>query len=301
MARGLVPRVVVVSRPTEWEQLLATHATAPAAAFFLKTRGRDEQEVRQRDQRQDDALGSISAVIPAAWRRTRIERSDLAGFLFEPDDIVVAIGQDGLVPNLAKYLDGQAVIGINPDPTRHEGSLVRFPLAAAGDVIAAVHSGRAIVEERTMVRADLDDGRHLLALNEVFVGHRSHQSARYMLSVPGGSERQSSSGIIVSSGTGAGGWARSISHDRSHPVGLPQPTDRSLAWFVREAWPSVATGAELTAGLLDGGQRLGVVSEMEHGGVAFGDGVEEDWIPLGFGQSLEVGVADQVLRLVVGI
>ena len=33
-------------------------------------------------------------------------------------------------------------------------------------------------EERTMVRARLDDGQTLLALNEIFVGHRTHQSAR---------------------------------------------------------------------------------------------------------------------------
>jgi hypothetical protein len=32
-----------------------------------------------------------------------------------------------------------------------------------------------------MVQAELDDGQRLLALNEIFVGHRTHQSARYRL------------------------------------------------------------------------------------------------------------------------
>ena len=45
-----------------------------------------------------------------------------------------------------------------------------------------------------MVRARLDDGQELLALNEIFVGHRTHQSARYTLALGGRAERQSSSG-----------------------------------------------------------------------------------------------------------
>ena len=61
-----------------------------------------------------------------------------------------------------------------------------------------------------MVRAALDDGQELRALNEIFVGHRTHQSARYELGVGGVNEHQSSSGLIVATGTGATGWAQSI-------------------------------------------------------------------------------------------
>jgi NAD kinase len=301
MAGGLTPRVVVCSRPTEWDQLLARHATAAQATFFLKTRSLSDDVVRERDEAQDDALALVSAVIPTAWRRARIDRSEFAGFLFEPGDIVVAVGQDGLVANVAKYLEGQPIIGVNPDPDRYEGALMRFATDGIGDAIEATHAGQAVVEDRTMVQASLDDGRTVLALNEVFVGHRTHQSARYGLEVADETERQSSSGLIVSTGTGATGWARSISNDRGNPLPLPAPTDRNLAWFVREAWPSVASGATLTAGVLEAGADLVVTSEMETDGVAFGDGIEQDWIPLAFGQRLRVGVAGRVLRLVVGV
>ncbi len=40
-----------------------------------------------------------------------------------------------------------------------------------------------------MVRAELDDGQALLALNEVFVGHASHQSARYTIAYAGARRR----------------------------------------------------------------------------------------------------------------
>ena len=56
-----------------------------------------------------------------------------------------------------------------------------------------------------------DDGQQLLALNEIYVGHASHQTARYTLGVPDArAERQASSGLIVASGTGATGWCRSM-------------------------------------------------------------------------------------------
>src|SRR5690606_8883165 len=64
------------------------------------------------------------------------------------------------------------------------------------------------VDALTMVRADLDDGQHLTALNEVFVGHPSHQSARYTLRCAAGAERQPSSGVLVATGTGAAGQRR---------------------------------------------------------------------------------------------
>jgi len=299
VAGGLSPRVVVAVRPTEWDQLLARHATPGQARFFLESRERDVAAVIDRHRAQEAAVTAVERTIPTAWRRTQLRRADFPAFLFTPEDIVVAVGQDGLVPNLAKYLDGQPVIGINPDPGRYEGALVRFPVAAAGDALAGARSGRAPVEERTMVEVRIDDGRRSIALNEVFIGHRSHQSARYVLQAGDITERQSSSGLIVATGTGATGWARSIATERETALPLPAPTDRRLVFFVREAWPSVASGTDLTEGWLDGQARLTVVSEMEHGGVAFGDGIEDDRLPVGWGQEVTVGIAAGVLRLVV--
>ena len=99
-----------------------------------------------------------------------------------------------------------------------------------------------------MVRARLGDGQTLLALNEIFVGHRTHQSARYRIAFGGRAERHSSSGLIVATGTGATGWAKSIAHDRRAAPALPEPLVRELAFLVREAWASVTTGDTLTDG-----------------------------------------------------
>src|SRR5881397_2908081 len=154
----LAPRVVVVRRPTEYEQLLARHATRGQAAFFLDTRGEDIDPVEERHRSFELARSQVLGELPAKWRRIELDRADLDRFLFEPDDIVVALGQDGLVANAAKYLgEGQPLIGINPDPSRYEGILVRHAAAAAGDLLADAASSRAPIERRTMVEAVLDD------------------------------------------------------------------------------------------------------------------------------------------------
>ena len=79
---------------------------------------------------------------------------------------------------------------------------------------------------------------------------------------------------------------------------LPGPLDPELAFFVREAWPSVATGAEVTDGALTPGEALEIVSEMDVGGTIFGDGVEDDRLALPFGQSVRIAQADETLHLV---
>lgn len=289
------PRVVVVTRPTEYQGLLARHGTHGQAAWFLDGRGQDIATYAQRDERQRDAVVAVQRAIPEGWRRTRIERADLDRFLFEPGDVVVAVGQDGLVANVAKYLDGQPVVGVNPDPDRFEGTLVRHRVEAVPDLLRSTLR----VEPRTMVEVRTDAGHTLIALNELFCGHRTHQSARYVLTAGGRSERQSSSGLIVATGTGATGWARSIHRCHRSELPLPAPSDPRVAFFVREPWPSVASGATLTEGLVGGDEAIQVRSEMNDGGTLFGDGIEADAVPFDYGVVAAIRPAARVLRLVV--
>jgi hypothetical protein len=102
----------------------------------------------------------------------------------------------------------------------------------------------------------------------------------------------------VTTGTGATGWAASIHRERHSGLALPGPEDDRLAFFVREAWPSAFTGTSLDEGELDGGAALTLQSEMNEGGVVFGDGIESDHLALDWGQRVEVRVAGSKLQLV---
>lgn len=290
-------RVVVVSRPSELELLLDRHVTRGQVEFFLRGRRRSLADLEVRHAANVSARLAVLAAVPVQWRRATVDRADLDRFLFEPDDLVVAVGQDGLVANVAKYLDGQPVVGVDPEPGHNPGVLVRHAPEEIGAVLAAVDAGCAPTVRRSMVRATLDDGRHLLALNEIFIGHRSHQSARYVLTACGDTERQSSSGLIVATGTGATGWARSIHRERGSALALPSPTDPVAVYFVREAWPSPGTGTRLTEGELGPTATLAVVSEME-GGIVFGDGIETDPLPLEWGRQVSIRTADTTLTLI---
>lgn len=326
---SLALRAVLVHRTTEYEELLARHGTHGQAAFFLSTRGRSLDEVAQRHHRTQRALADVASAVPLTWRRSRVERADLDRFLFAPEDVVIVAGQDGLVANVAKYLSGQPVIGIDTEPGRNPGVLVRHRVADAGALLRATTAAAAgrRVDELTMVEAVADDGERLVALNEIYLGPPGHQTARYRIGpdaggagtahggpgrpgapVPrasgvsgpgaaGAGEAQASSGVLVGTGTGATGWLRSLWQERGSALRLPAPSDPRLLWFVREAWPSPVTGTSLVAGELGRGQGLRLTVESDRM-VVFGDGMESDSLELTWGQSVRLSISPTSLRLV---
>jgi hypothetical protein len=291
------PRVVVIHRRTEYDELVARHGTRGQAAFFLSTRGQDLAAVEGRHDLTEAALRTVSAGIPAEWARAVVERNDLSRFVFRPEDVIVVVGQDGLVANLAKYAARQPVIGIDPLPGTNAGVLVPHRPEATQRLLAAVSTGTAPTLERTMVQASTDDGQSLVALNEIYLGASTHQSARYTIRVADQAERQSSSGLIVGTGTGSTGWCRSLQQIQGRDLTLPGPADRALAWFVREPWPSPSTGATMTHGTV--GEEPVQVHVESDTLVAFGDGVEDDRLTLSWGQHVTVAIANRQLVTVV--
>lgn len=299
------PRFVVVTRKTPLEVLRERHGTVGQARFFAGSRGGAIDEAERIHERVTQALHEVDAAIPADLRRARVDRDELDRFVFTPDDVIVVVGQDGLVPNVAKYLNGQLVIGVNPDPEHYDGVLCRHAptrFAGAASMLAErgiERSADFAIEARAMAEIVRDDGLTLRALNELFVGHRTHQSARYVIASGEHFERQSSSGIIFSTGTGSTGWARSIAEQRGLREVLCRPTDPRLAWFVREPFPSVSTGTTLSSGVIAQRDEFRVTSEMGDGGVVFGDGIESDAMEFTSGQVATIRVSSRRLMLVI--
>ncbi|WP_448954417.1 hypothetical protein [Labrys neptuniae] len=292
----LAPRVILVRRETDLDRIRASYTSAAAARFVLERKGLTLEAVEDAHRRFTEALHRVRGAIPADWRQATILRADVERFVFGPEDIVLAVGQDGLVANVAKYLDGQTVIGIDPFPGLNAGALVRFRVDDAGEALREAAKGTLRIEERVMAEARLDQGERLLALNEIFVGHASHQSARYTLSCAGQSERQSSSGLIVTTGTGVTGWAASILKASQATLAL-SPLEPRLGFLVREAWPGPATGTDLIRGVVDEAPVV-VTSEMD-GGTIFADGIESDRLAFDWGRRVEIAPAGRRLRLAV--
>jgi hypothetical protein len=296
MASVLAPRAVIVTRPTDLELLIEEHGTREQARFMTQGRPGWFGESVRRDELQHVAVAAVLNGLPIGWRRSQISRSDLATFGFAPEDVVIPVGQDGLVANIAKYVNQQPVLGVNPDPENVEGTLTQFSVEDFKTAVSRVAEHDATIQKRTIVQAHLDDGQQLYALNELFVGHHSHQSARYRLRVGDREERQSSSGLIVVTGTGASGWARSIARERKVQLNL-EASSTQLAVLVREAFPAPGFGTDLTTATVNSGH-VTITSEMGEGGVIFGDGIESDFLRFTWGVQVTIQVAGRSLNLV---
>jgi hypothetical protein len=297
MASSLAPRVVFVTRETELDALLARHGTRGQVTFALESRGQSFSIVEARDTAQRKALAFAKTRVPPDWSITQVRREDLNRFLFFPNDIVVALGQDGLVANLAKYLSGQPVIGVTPDARASEGVLTRHAPDVLDGLLVRTAAGDIDVEARTMAEARVQGGDRLTALNDLFIGHRSHQSARYDLRHQAAEEYQSSSGLIVATGTGLSGWAKSIMAATGTQIEFP-PNEPRAAFFAREPWPSQTSSAELRSGVIHNDQPLSMTSRINEGGVIFADGIEQDFLSFDWGTEVEFGIADATLSLV---
>jgi NAD kinase len=296
-------KVVLVVRPTRLDELVARFNTVSQAQFYVEHLGADFGDYLAEHTQYLGAVTAVEGHLRRLARVQKLERRYLSNFVFGDDDLVVVLGQDGLVANTLKYLDGQQVLGVNPDPARWDGVLLPFAPPDLPRLLPEVLGAKRPVKTVTMAKAILNTGGVLYAVNDLFVGPKSHASARYSLAVDGVTERQSSSGIIVSTGMGSTGWLRSLHagwRGAARANGLDvAPTDpkfdwdaRWLSYFVREPFPSRTTGASLVTGRIEGAPMV-VTSEMAENGVIFSDGIEADFLEFNAGTRAEIGIADR--------
>ncbi|MGB5398317.1 MAG: sugar kinase [Gammaproteobacteria bacterium] len=310
--RAAYEKVVIVTRKTELEELTARFNSVPQARFYLEHAGQDFMPIASAHASYQAVLDKVRSLVPRGLRQQVIERAYLAQYMFGEADLVVTIGPDGLVVNTAKYLDGQPILPLNPDPANIDGVLLPFTADNFADGFA--HSLRQAlpIKAVTMAEAKLNDGQTLLGFNDLFIGARTHVSARYDIAHQGRSEYQSSSGIIVSTGAGSTGWMRSVFTGASGivkklggtikaPVNqgrLPWDTDR-LLYSVREPFPSKITGTKLVFGVITKDKPLTLTSHMADNGVIFSDGIESDFVKFNAGSTASISLSSRQARILV--
>lgn len=289
-------RVVILTRQTQAETLVRRYGSEGQAKFMLAQAADGAASFRRAkayESAENAALRKLRAAMPDDVKLVEIDRGLVAQFLFEPHDLVIAVGQDGLVANVGKYLDGQPLVGVNPDPQNIDGALLPFDTDGILKALPAALADQRPAREATLAEAVTSDRQTLYGLNEIFVGVSNHQSARYRLYFRGQAHEQSSSGLIVATGTGSSGWLKSLCGDKA----IFDPADDSLRFAVREAWPGRGFSAELTAGDVTGEQPLSIESRME-AGVVFADGIEQDSLRFDAGVTVTIRPARRKVRLV---
>jgi len=289
-------RVVILTRPSAKQAFVQRYGSEGQTRFAMAQSAKgmaDFKKAEVEDSAQARAVARIRKAMPGDVKLAEIDRQMVAQFLFEPHDLVVAVGQDGLVANVGKYLEGQPLAGVNPDPQTIDGSLLAFNVETFIAALPQVLNDRRPVREATLAEAQTSDRQVLRGLNEIFVGVPTHQSARYRLRHGTQDEVQSSSGLIVSTGTGSTGWLKSL---RGAEV-VFDPAADELHFVVREAWPGRGFAATLIEGRVTREQPLLIESRME--GTIFADGIEADAVRFDAGVSVTVAPAQQRVRLVI--
>ena len=303
-------KLILVIRKTRLDELVARFNTIEQARFYIEHLGADFSDYVREHETYHQARSQALDILSGLGRVQVLERALLPNFLFGPADVVVALGQDGLVANTLKYLSSQVLIGVNPDPQRWDGVLLPFLVRDLRAVILDVFKGKRPVKEVTLAQVALNDGQKLLAVNDFFIGQKTHTSARYWLKIDGQQERQSSSGIIVSTGLGSTGWLKSILAGASRlttQLSGHQPADGNigkipwnadyLMFSVREPFPSRNSSTELVFGQITQAQPLRILSEMTENGVIFSDGIESDYLVFSSGIEATIFPAAQKGRL----
>lgn len=304
-------KIIVVVRKTRLEELIVRFNTISQAKFYIEHLGADFLDYSEEDFKYKRVVSDAKSILSALGRVQTIDRAFLPNFIFGKNDLVVAIGQDGLVANTLKYLTNQLLIGINPDSSRWDGVLLPFEVIDLEKIVPEVFRNQRSVKEVTMAKVTLNDGQKLYAVNDLFIGQKTHVSARYEIRYGSKKEQHSSSGIIVSTGLGSTGWLKSIINGAATVVNSISSKNLTLSgkqmewntdhlyFSVREPFPSKATQAGLVFGKVTTRKPLIVVSLMPENGVIFSDGIESDFINFNSGLEAKVTIAEKTGHLVI--
>lgn len=312
MQRLTENKIVLVTRRTRLDDLIARFNTIQQAKFYVEHLGADFGEYLDEHKRYREAVTEAETILRTLGRVQMLDRSFLPNFMFGPQDTVVVLGQDGLVANTVKYLTLQPVLGVNPDPKRWDGVLLPFRVKDLARVVPEVFAGRRGVHEVTMAKATLNNGSVLYAVNDLFIGPKTHASARYLIQLGSKKEHHSSSGVIVSTGIGSTGWLKSliagavaISGELSHGKIRITPKEafpwdaKYLYFIVREPFPSRISSASLVVGKITEAQPLILVSQTPEQGVIFSDGIESDYLDFNSGTRATITLAEKRGHVVV--
>jgi len=303
-----VEYAIIVKNKTRLESLIERFNTKAQAKFYIERLGGNFDDYEAEHEVFHFSLNNVQTQLSKVVKYKIVERNFMPSFIFSEKNVIIVIGQDGLVANTAKYSKGIPIVAVNPDKQRYDGLLLPFD---ASDFIAGVESVIANqFDSKTMgfAEAKLNDGQRLLAFNDLFIGASSHVSARYKISYGAKTEEQSSSGLIVSTPAGSTGWLSSIFNmaygvtnmfEKNLKPKRPKIKDNELLFAVREPFQSMRTQIGITTGVIKPQNRLTIESLMPLNGIIFSDGIEADFLRFNSGSVATIGIAPETANLVL--
>jgi NAD kinase len=299
---------IIVKNKTRLELLIERFNTKAQAKFYIERLGGNFDDYEMENEIFQNSLQSLQIQLSKVIKNKIVERNYVPSFIFSENQLIVVIGQDGLVANTAKYSKNIPIVGVNPDKERYDGVLLPFDtcnfIGGVEDVITNKYNSKTM----RFAEAKLNDGQRLLAFNDLFIGASTHISAKYKITYNNTIEEQSSSGLIVSTPAGSTGWLSSIFNMSYGIAGMfeknlkpkrPKLKEDELLFAVREPFQSMKTQIGITAGIIKTQKNLTIESLMPTSGVIFSDGVESDFLRFNSGSIATIGIAKETAKIVI--
>lgn len=297
---------IIVKSKTRLESLIERFNTKAQAKFYIERLGGNFEEYEIEDYIFRHSLNSLQTQLSKVIKNKTVDRQFVSSYIFSAKNIIIVIGQDGLVANTAKYSVNLPIVAVNPDTERYDGILLPFNTSNFIQGVENVLANTYNAQIMRFAEAKLNDGQRLLAFNDLFIGASSHVSARYQLTFKSKTEQQSSSGIIVSTPAGSTGWLSSIFNmaygvtnmfEKGLTPKRPKLKEKDLIFAVREPFKSKMTQTDLTAGIIRN-NTLTIESFMPTNGIIFSDGIEKDFLSFNSGSIATIGIAEETATIV---
>lgn len=304
----MIEYAIIVKNKTRLESLIERFNTKAQAKFYIERHGGDFEDYEREHEIFHTSLNIVQTQLTKVVKHKIIDRAFIPSFIFSEKNMIIVIGQDGLVANTAKYSRGIPIVAVNPDTDRYDGVLLPFDTSDFLQAVEGVMKNKYNADTKRFAEARLNDGQRLLAFNDLFIGASSHISARYRITHGVKSEEHSSSGLIVSTPAGSTGWLSSImnmAYGITNAFGTNQKPKRpvfkenELVFAVREPFKSIRTQTEITLGTISQKAYLKVESLMPSNGIIFSDGIEADFLSFNSGASVTIGLAPETAQLVI--
>ena len=105
-------KIILIIRKTRLDDLISRFNTEAQARFYIEHLGSDFSEYVDEDRKYKTAVKEAGNILSQLGRLQVLDRLYVPNFIFGREDIIVVLGQDGLVANVLKYLDNQPAVGL---------------------------------------------------------------------------------------------------------------------------------------------------------------------------------------------
>ncbi len=187
------------------------------------------------------------------WKN-EIKKSDI-----NKSDFVISVGGDGTALSASHYLFEKPILFVNSDPEISVGAITTSRIEEIDKKLDELKNGEYKIDRLERIEVFVNSRmKEPLALNEVFIANeKAYHMSKYEIKIRKGgkveAEKQFSSGIIFSTGTGSTAWFKSAGGEQF------SPQERFIKMIVREPYVNRLNKFSLMKKTIDESEEIKII------------------------------------------